>query len=202
MPFQQPSRQVPDGAIIHQLLQDDGNRQRGEDQLFSQYIYFIGQAMHKYSFAEEEAFDVYADTIIAGIAMIRSGAFEGRSSIKTWLYQIFHHKCVDLIRKKSTNKNSVHRVVSIADMLLQLTDTARSVVQTMIDNTDMELVRQKLKETGTNCGQVLLQWAEGANDKEIAIIMNYKNADVVKTTRLRCMEKLRQLYKEHKISQP
>ena len=202
MPFQQSSQQVPDGVIIHDLLREDGNRKRGEEQLFSQYVYFIGQAMHKYSFDEDEAFDIYADTIIAGIAMIRNGSFERRSSLKTWLYQVFHHKCVDFVRKKTTNKNSVHRAISISNMLIQLTDTARSVIQGMIDKTDLELIRQKLKDTGTNCRQVLLQWAEGASDKEIAVLMNYKSADVVKTTRLRCLEKLRQLYKEHKISQP
>ena len=30
--------------------------------------------------------------------------------------------------------------------------------------------------------------------------MEYKTADVVKTSRLRCLEKLRQLYKKHKIT--
>jgi len=42
---------------------------------------------------------------------------------------------------------------------------------------------------------MLQQWAEGFSDKEIAVSLNYKNADVAKTSRLRCLEKLKKLYK-------
>jgi len=184
-----------DRDIINNLLKDGIDRKKGEEQLFSQYAYFIEQAMHKYSFPEEEAFDIYADTIIAAITRISNHSFEGRSSLKTWLFQIFHNKCVDLIRKKATNKSSVHRALSIPDMLLQMADTAKSVIQEMMEKTDRELIKQKLNEIGQTCRQLLMQWAEGYSDREIAAAMEYKTADVVKTSRLRCLEKLRQLYK-------
>jgi RNA polymerase sigma-70 factor (ECF subfamily) len=41
---------------------------------------------------------------------------------------------------------------------------------------------------------MLLLWADGYSDKDIAGLMEYKTPDVVKTTRLRCLEKLKQLY--------
>ena len=47
---------------------------------------------------------IYHDTVIAIINNIASGKFEGRSSLKTYIYQIFSNKCVDLLRKKTTNK--------------------------------------------------------------------------------------------------
>ena len=195
MPFNQLSQHPGDRDIIHNLLQDGIERKRAEGQLFSQYAYFIEQAMHKYAFREDEAFNIYADTVIAAITMINNRSFEGRSSLKTWLYQIFHNKCVDLLRKKTTNKSSVHRALSIPDMLLQMADTAKSVIQEMMEKTDRELILQNLKKIGENCRRLLLNWAEGFSDKEIATMMEYKTADVVKTSRLRCLEKLRQLYK-------
>ena len=195
MPFLHMRQQTFDQDIIHNLLQQGTDRKKGEEQLFGQYAYFIERAMHKYSFREDEAFDIYADSVIAAINRITNGSFEGRSSLKTWLYQIFHHKCVDLVRKKTTNKNSVHHVLSIPDMLLRMADTAKSALQQMMENTDKELVRQKLREIGENCRQLLLKWAEGFSDAEIAATMEYKTAAVVKTSRLRCLEKLRQLYK-------
>ena len=195
MPFHQTPQHAFDRDIITNLLQDGIDRKKGEEQLFSHYAYFIEQAMHKYSFQEDEAFNIYADTIMAAIARITNRSFEGRSSLKTWLYQIFHNKCVDLVRKKTTNKDSVHHALSISAMLLQMADTAKSVIQEIMERTDKELMIQKLKEIGENCRQLLLQWAEGFSDKEIAVTMEYKTADVVKTSRLRCLEKLRQLYK-------
>jgi RNA polymerase sigma factor (sigma-70 family) len=195
MPFHNTPQKHFDRDIINNLLQDGIDRKKGEEQLFSQYAYFIEQAMHKYSFPEEEAFNIYADTIIAAIARITNRSFEGRSSLKTWLFQIFHNKCVDLIRKKATNKSSVHRALSISDMLLQMADNAKSVIEEMMEKTDKSQLKQKLEEIGDNCRRILMQWAEGFSDKEIAASMEYKTADVVKTSRLRCLEKLRQLYK-------
>jgi RNA polymerase sigma-70 factor (ECF subfamily) len=194
MPFHKEPRKSTDREIINYLLQQGIDRKRGEELLFSRFAYFIQQATHKYSFAEEESFNIYSDTILAAISRITDGSFEGRSSLKTWLYQIFHNKCVDLVRKKATNKGSVHRTTSIPDLLLHVADSAKSIIQEMMDRTDRELVRQKLNEIGENCRRILLQWAEGFSDKEIAVALGYKTADVVKTSRLRCLEKLRQLY--------
>ena len=194
MPFHQLSSRS-DQDIINNLLQDGIDRKKAEEQLFTQYAYFIEQAMHKYSFREDEAFTIYADTVIAAIAKISDHSFEGRSSLKTWLFQIFHHKCVDLIRKKSTNKSSVHHAQSIPDIFLQMADTAKTVIQEMMEKTDKSQLKLKLEEIGDNCRRILMQWAEGYSDKEIAALMEYKTADVVKTSRLRCLEKLRQLYK-------
>ncbi len=196
MPFHQMAVKHFDQEIINNLMADGLNRKKGEEQLFNQYAYFIEQAMRKYSFPEDDAFNIYADTIIAAIARITDHSFEGRSSLKTWLYQIFHNKCVDLIRKKATNKSSVHHVLSISDMLLNMADDVKSVIQELMEKTDKSRLTLKLAEMGENCRRILMQWAEGFSDKEIAALLLYKTADVVKTSRLRCLEKLRQLYKE------
>jgi RNA polymerase sigma-70 factor (ECF subfamily) len=195
MPWHTLPPQAADEELLNNLLQEGSDRKRGEELLFNQYAYFIQQAMHKYSFREEDAFTLYADTIISAIPKITDGSFERRSSLKTWLYQIFHNKCVDQVRKNATNKSSVHRTTSVSDIFLNLADSARSVVQEMMDRGDRELIQQRLKEIGENCRQMLLHWADGLSDKEIAVAMEYKTADVVKTSRLRCLEKLRQLYK-------
>jgi RNA polymerase sigma factor (sigma-70 family) len=181
--------------IIDGLLETGNNRRKSEEQLFNRFAYFINEGMHKQGLLHEQAFDVYADTILSAIDKIRSGSFEGRSSLKTWIYQIFHNKCVDLLRKNTTIKSSIHRTLSISDMLTQLSDPAKSIIQQLSEQTDSELLRRKLLEIGENCKQMLLLWAEGFSDKEIAQTMEYKTADVVKTSRLRCLEKLRQLYK-------
>ena len=195
MPFYLPAQEYSDQDIINNLLQGGIERKKAEEQLFSHYAYFIEQAIHKYSFPEDEAFNIYADTIMVAITRISDGTFEGRSSLKTWLFQIFHNKCVDLVRKNATNKSSVHHSLSISGMLFQMADSAKLVIQEMMERTDIELIKQKLKEIGENCRRLLLLWADGYNDKEIAAAMEYKSADVVKTSRLRCLEKLKHLYK-------
>jgi RNA polymerase sigma factor (sigma-70 family) len=184
-----------DQQLIDNLRQDGVIKRRGEEQLFTAYDYFIRQGMHKHSLSEEEAFDAYSDTILSAIEKVHNGSFEGRSSLKTWLYQIFHHKCVDLLRKRATNKNSVHQTASMGDMLLQLSDSSKSIIQNLIDKADWSFLKQKLNELGDTCRRLLVLSADGYSDKEISSVMEYKTADVVKTSRLRCLERLRQLYK-------
>jgi RNA polymerase sigma-70 factor (ECF subfamily) len=150
--------------------------------------------MKKYSLQEEEAFDAYSDTLLVAIESITNGSFEKRSSIKTFIYRVFNNKCVDAIRKKTTNKSSVNRTIDLPDTLMQLSDTAKSIVQQLVDKVDLEDMRRRVAGIGETCKTLLTMFAEGYSDKEIAAAMNYKTPEVVKTSRLRCMQKLRETY--------
>ncbi len=184
-----------DQELVGQLRQGGIDKRRSEEQLFNRFSYFVREGMTKHALSEDESFNAYSDTILAALDNIRNTQFEARASLKTYLYQIFHNKCVDLIRKRSTNKNSVHRPETISDRLMLLSDSTRSVVQTMIDKADWNLLREKLKELEEKCRQLLMYWGDNYSDKEIASLLNYKTADVVKTSRLRCLDRLRKLYK-------
>lgn len=185
-----------DEQLIENLRAEGSIKRKSEDQLFTTYSYFIREGMQKYSISEDESFEAYSDSLLAAIDQLKRAAFENRSSLKTWLYQIFLNKCVDLLRKKSTNKNSVHRKVLIDDWLLQLSDNSKSVIQRLAEKADWEALQQKLNELGENCRKLLIMAADGYSDKEISAEMEYKTADVVKTSRLRCLERLRKLYKQ------
>ena len=184
-----------DEQLIDNLRQEGALKRKSEEQLFTTYIYFIREGMNKYSLSEDEAFDAYSDSILSAIDDLKTGSFERRSSVKTWLYQIFFNKCVDLLRKKSTNKNSVHQTASISGMLYQLSDNSRSIIQRLTDKADWDMLREQLTGLGENCRKLLMLAADGYSDREISNITDYKSPDVVKTSRLRCLERLRKLYK-------
>jgi len=183
-----------DEEIIRQLKESKMVRRKAEEELFSRHIYFIKEGINKYSLDQEDAFNAYSDTIIQVIENVSADRFEKRSSLKTYLYRIFNNKCVDLIRKKTTNKSSVHQTAPISDMLTMISDPAKTIIQQLVEKNDVALLKQKLTEIGDTCKQLLSMFAEGYNDKEIAVAMEYKSSDVVKTSRLRCLDKLRQLY--------
>ena len=184
-----------DGEIIGRFRQGGIERRRSEEQLFTRFAYFIREGMRKHALSEDEAFDAYSDTVLVAIENITNSGFEGRSSLKTYLSRIFTNKCVDLFRKKTTNKNSVNRSEAISDRLVLLSDVAKSALQKLIDKTDWDLLKEKMNKLEERCRRLLLYWSDNYNDKEIAGVLNYKTADVVKTSRLRCLEKLRRLYK-------
>jgi len=194
--FNKPTLSTDEREIIDSIAQNGVERKKGEERLFNRYAYFIKEAVYKYSVSEEDGFDLYSDTILSAIEKIANGSFQGRSSLKTWLYSIFHNKYVDLLRKKTTNKSSIHQTLSISDMLLQVSDQSKTIVQRLVDKTDWEILRDRLVQVGENCRQMLMLWADGYSDKDIAGLMEYKTSDVVKTSRLRCLEKLKQLYRK------
>jgi RNA polymerase sigma factor (sigma-70 family) len=183
-----------DRQIIGLLRQKGLEKRRGEESLFNEYAYFIRDGMRKHRLSEEEAFDAYSDSVLVAIESISNETFKGDSSIKSYLYKIFHNKCVDFFRKNSTNKNSINRAQSINDELFRLSDKSRSIIQTLIDKMDWQILKQKLEQLGDDCRKMLLLWADSHSDREIAALMEFKTADVVKTSRLRCLAKLRQLY--------
>jgi len=180
--------------ILENLLSGGYNKRKAEEQLFNTYSYLIKEGIRKHTLSKDESFDAYADTVLSVINTIINGSFEGRSSLKTFVYQVYQNKCIDQVRRKSAVKNKVYQTFSVTEMLLHLSDSAKSVIQSMIDKTDIDILKRRLTELGQNCNQLLLLSADGYTDKEIATVLEYKSADVAKTSRLRCLEKLRKLY--------
>ena len=184
-----------DHRIITDLMQGGIIRRKAEDDLFNTYSYCIRDAVKKYAMREEDCFDAYSDTILSVIYAITDGRFEQRSSLKTFIYRIFHHKCVDVMRKSSTNKESVNRATGLPESMFELlSDNAKSILQRLIERFDHNEMQQKLQKLGESCKSMLTMFAEGYSDKLIAEALHYNSADVVKTSRLRCLQKLRQAY--------
>ena len=184
--------------IIDKLLEPGVSKRKGEEDLFKKFSYFVREGVRRHFLTEDEALDAYSDTVMVAIEKIVNASFKAESSLKTYVFQIFHNKCVDLIRKKTTNKNSIHNTFSLSDMLVEVPDTGKPIIQQMMEKANWELLKDILDNLGGNCKQLLLLFADGFSDKAIALELSYKTADVVKTSRLRCIEKLRQLYKTGK----
>ncbi len=187
-----------DNEIIRIIKTNNPSRRQAENLLFSQYSYFIKEGMARYSLNQEDAFSAYSDTILQSIENISESLFEERASLKTYIYRIFHNKCVDLVRKNTTNKRSVYQTEQISDMMNKIGDRAKNIVQQMIEKNDAAVLKQRISELGDLCQKLLTFFADGYTDREIAKLMDYKGPEVVKTSRLRCLNRLRELYKTKK----
>lgn len=189
------SRQPSDAELMAGIRAGGAQRRLAENKLYEKYDYLIADGIRKHRLAEDDCASAYSDAVLTLFEHISSGRFEGRSELKTYLYQIFTNKCVDAIRKKTTNRSSVHDAISLDDSLMQLPDAARSAVQHLMDQSDVEKLHRHLNELGDKCRTMILSWGEGYSDDEIAQAMNYNSAAVAKTSRLRCLDKLRERYR-------
>jgi len=121
-----------DFQILYGLRGNYSERARHEKALYQQYYYFIDEGCRKYNLNHDDSFSAYSDTILSAIQNIINNNFDGRSSLKTYLYQIFSNKCIDLIRKNTTNKQQVHKTMPVPEMLNQLPDAAKTIVERLM----------------------------------------------------------------------
>lgn len=185
------TRKSTDNDLIDGIRSGGTQRRTFENNLYHKYNYLIRDAARKHKIEEEEASMAYSDAVLTIIEHIVSGRFEGRSELKTYLYQIFFNKCVDVIRKNAT-KGAYHH--SLDDILEPIPDPQRTVIQDLIRKQDHEKLRNLLTKLGERCQNLLNRWAEGYSDQESATEFGYNSANVAQTTRLRCLEKLKELY--------
>lgn len=183
-----------DSSIIEGIRTGGHQRRTFENHLYSKYAYLIRDGQRKHRLSEDDCSMAYSDTVLTVIEHLASGRFKGHSELKTYIHQIFSNKCVDLIRRNTTKKAQVHQPEQLTDALNLLPDEARSVIQEIMQEQDMDLLRHRLGEIGDKCHRILWAWGEGYKDEEIAVQLDYQSAAVAKTSRRRCLDKLRELY--------
>ena len=123
-----------DSDIIEGILKGGRERQKYENMLYEKYFYFINEGLRKHQIEEHESASVYSDTILAVIEHIINRRFEGRASLKTYIFQIFSNQCVSLIRKKTTNRAaSTYDTVLLSDIMHAMSDNTQSIIQKIIE---------------------------------------------------------------------
>jgi RNA polymerase sigma factor (sigma-70 family) len=183
-----------DQEIILGILSGGSQRRQFENHLYQKFFKLISDATYKHKLTIEEASSVYSDSIIAVIDAIVQHKFQEKAQLKTFVYQIFNNKCVDQLRKNTTNKESVHKGFSIDEYTLNLPDSAQQILQKLCDQVAYDKLHKELAKIGEKCKQMLMAWADGYTDIEIAKMLAYNTAQVAKTSRQRCLEKLKENY--------
>ncbi|RYU93416.1 RNA polymerase sigma factor [Emticicia agri] len=184
-----------DSEIIEGILKGGRERQKCENILYEKYLYFIKEGVRKHQIEEHESASVYSDTILSVIDHILGRRFEGRASLKTYIYQIFSNQCVSLIRKKATNRAApTFDTVLLSEIMYLMGDDTQSIIQQIIEQEEETTLLQRLDAVGKKCKELLLLWANGYSDKEILDMLTYSSVDVVKVSRMRCIDKLRKTY--------
>jgi len=185
-------KKLSDQDLVTGLQNNPSQNRRYENILYERYIYLVDVGIKKHRLTQDEAISVYSDTVLAAIKQIKEQRFEQRSELKTFIFQIFSNKCVDHFRKTTTNKASVHQAVDLSDFSAIIPDN-QTILQKLIQQSEIQLIYQKLALIGQKCQDLLKLWNEGFTDDEIMDTLDYNSTDVVKSSRQRCLSKLKDL---------
>ncbi len=185
-----------DADLIAGIRAGGNQRRQAENRLYEKYAYLIREGTRKHRLDDEEASMAYSDAVLTVIGHLAADRFEGRAELKTYLYQIFSNKCIDFVRRNATNRASVHHGVSLDDLTVAIPDGARSILQQLVSQYEADRLHRLLDTLGEKCRALLLGWGRGYSDEELAVELAYNSANVAKVSRLRCLDRLRTLYRE------
>src|SRR3954465_9929558 len=145
-----------DAEIINGLTGNYQQRAHYEKAFYLQYEYLIREGCRKYKLNYEDSFSAYSDALLSAILNIVDNRFDKNNSLKTYLYQIFHNKCVDLIRKITNNKQQVHHSTVTPELLTHLPDEVKTVVEKLISHEKILMVTKYLEAIDGKCKEILL----------------------------------------------
>ena len=185
---------MEDAEIVNGLMYNNEQRALVEKQFYHKYNYFIREGCVKFHLTYDDSFSAYSDTLLAAIKNIVNNRFDSSYSLKTYLFQIYSNKCVDIIRKITNNKQRVNKSAAEPELLNHLPDAARNAIERLIDLEKIKSIKECLDTIGEKCKEILLLFEDGYTDKEIAEKLSFHNPAVAKTTRLRCRKKIKSLF--------
>lgn len=192
-----------DSKLIEGIRQESLQSRLFENELYKKYVYLVQHiGIRKQRLSEEDAKTAYHDTLNAVILAIMSDTFEGKSSLKTFIHSIYSNKCVDLLRKNTTNKempNNRSNLHDIDDIAIRNQIEKDATESTFATQDNQAFILLMIKQLRAKCQAILLVSAYyGFKDEEIANLVNLSSGKSVSVTKRRCEEELRELYGKSK----
>lgn len=147
---------------------------------------FVHWAQVNYRIGESDALDAFQDAVVCLYKNIVKGKLESlTSSLKTYLYAIGKN----IVRKKLQQS-----VVLDKDDLWILENLKAEPVDDFANNERQRFVAKLMSTIGEPCQTILrLFYFNNFSMDAIAQAMNYKNENVVKTQKLRCLTTLKNM---------
>ncbi len=169
---------MKDSDILERISRGD---EKVLDHLYKKYYRMMTKVVLSNSGTEEEAKDIYQETLLAFWQKASSGNLVLTSKISTYLYSI----CLNQWRKELDRKSR-----------LSSEEVDGEETQGHDAEERLRIVKECIEELGDVCKGVLTYYYfEGLGMQDIAKKMNFANTDTAKTKKYKCKKKLDSLIK-------
>ena len=136
---------------------------------------------------EEEAKDVFQETVIAFYENVLNDKFKGDSAISTYLYSIARFKWLNQIKKNNIRMHHDTESVNTEDFY-------KSPLATIIDDEKKVHIIEVLGSVGEQCKKLLTDSLyHNLSMKEIAEQGDYSSEQIVRNKKYKCLKKLREI---------
>ena len=142
----------------------------------------------KYNMNKENLIDIFQDVVIIFFEQKEAGKIDAlRCSNKTYLFSIGKHKIIEYLRKN-------HNKFSLPNDQLPDDVVDPSIMEEDSLSESQQLLVNGLRQLGKKCREIItLFYQRQLTISEIASMKGYKNENVVKAHKSRCMKSLKEI---------
>lgn len=132
--------------------------------------------------------DIFQEAVVIGVEKVNQSKFEGRSSLKTYIFGIGKNLIRDYFRKVKQHKTYSSDVKYTQEESENIFDIENPI------NIKSIALKKAMKKLEQHCLDILNAfYLEGKKYPEIVKEFNYSSVDVAKSTKSRCFKRLKML---------
>ncbi len=154
--------------------------------LYSQYYDIIKGYIKQNNGTDDDAKDIFQESVVIFYKKIKSGDLQLNCKIKTYIYSVCKNKWLDKLRGVKNHTRILQREYGYIDNY--------ELPAEHMENTErIKSIEKLLNSVSSDCKKVLrLFYYERLNMNEIAIKMGYKGEQSAKNKKLKCLKYIRQ----------
>lgn len=174
-----------DNEVILGILNDSKNTLEG---IYKAYFPMILQLVITNSGSEDDAKDIFQESIIVLYDKVKAGNFELNSKLKTYLYSVCRRlwlKRLSVKSRSSANITDFEETLAVEHDLEYHEEKDRQFKQ----------MDEALGHLGEPCKTIIEEfYINGRSMQEICEIFGYTNADNAKNQKYKCLQRLKKLF--------
>ena len=160
--------------------------------LYQQYSETTSSFIIGYGGSRQDAEDVFQDTVVAFIDIVKNGKYRKEASIGTFLVSVARNIWLNEIKKRERSGYRERQFEAGRDQ------KEADVSHLIGDLEKRQQLRELVNQLGESCRKVLLLfYYENLSMKEITDHLPYENEQVVRNKKYKCLQQLTGLIKDH-----
>lgn len=164
------------------------NSEEALNKLYVGYFPMVLQFILNNSGDEDDAKDVYQETIIILYDKIRSGKFELSSKLKTYLYSVSRRIW---LKKLAQQNKKTNNIADFEDVLVVDEDFERHEEK----DQQFDQMEKALAHLGEPCKTIIQDfYIHNLSMQDICEKFGYTNTDNAKTQKYKCLQRLKKLF--------
>ena len=183
-----------DDVDLIAAIKDKRNLNQAIRSIYQQYAETVSSFIIHYGGSKQDAQDVFQETVVAFIDIVKNDKFRMEASIKTFLVSIARNIWYNDLRKKD-------RAGEREKLFENNRDQKEMDISHYINDREVkQQLSELLSRLGEPCRKILqLFYYENLSMKEMVEHLPYENEQVIRNKKYKCLLQLTEMIKDHTI---